>query len=115
MQEVVDRHGNRAPSLASPTTSLPPERSELELLLATARRQAHVVVVGAILGIALGIGYLATAVPLYTASSLVLLDNKRVRAVQDSYGDVSLGLGEGASPIDSQVEVLRSDSVILSV
>jgi polysaccharide biosynthesis transport protein len=115
MQEVVDRHGSRAPSLTSHANPLPPERSELELLFAAMRRQAYIVVIGAILGIALGVGYLATAVPLYTASTLVLLDHKRVRAVQDSYGDVmALGL-DGTAAIDSQVEVLRSDSVILSV
>ena len=114
MQEVVDRHGSRAPSLTSHTNTLPPERSELELLFAAARRQAHIVIIGAILGIALGVGYLATAVPQYTASALVLLDTKRVRAVQDSYDVMALGF-EGASPVDSQVEVLRSDSVVHSV
>src|SRR5262245_60294897 len=115
MQEIVDRHGGRAPSLTSHSNSRPPERSELEFLVAAARRQAHIVIIGSIVGIALGVGYLVTAVPHYTASALVLLDNKRVRAVQESYGEVP-GFGfEGASPLDSQVEVLRSDSVINSV
>src|SRR3990172_7405843 len=115
MQEIVDRHGNRAPSLVSPTNSLPPERGELERLTAAARRQVRIVIAGSIFGLALGIGYLATAVPQYTAAALVMLDNRRVRAVQDSY-DVAVALGgDGASGVDSQVEVLRSDSVVLSV
>jgi succinoglycan biosynthesis transport protein ExoP len=114
MQEIVDRHGSRAPSLTAGTNPLPPERSEIELLFAAARRQTHVVVMGSILGIAMGFGYLATAVPQYTASALVLLDNKRVRAVQDSYDVMALGF-DGASAVDSQSEVLRSDSIVLSV
>jgi succinoglycan biosynthesis transport protein ExoP len=115
MQEVVDRHGSRAPAL-TPHASYPlPERSEVERLLAAARRQISVIAVGCIIGLILGVGYLATAVPLYTASAQVLLDHKRLRAVQESYGDVmTLGV-EGASPVDSQVEVLRSDSVVHSV
>ncbi len=115
MQDVAERHGSRT-SWLPPRTSPPfPERSELERLVAAARRQANVVIVGAILGIVVGFVQVSTAVPLYTASSLVLLDHKRLRAVQESYGDV-MALGtEGASPVDSQVEVLRSDSVVHSV
>jgi polysaccharide biosynthesis transport protein len=83
--------------------------------MAAARRQVRVVIAGSILGLALGIGYLATAVPQFTAAALVMLDNRRVRAVQDSY-DVAIALGgDGASGVDSQVEVLRSDSVVLTV
>jgi succinoglycan biosynthesis transport protein ExoP len=84
MQEVVDRHGNRAPSLTSPANPPPPESGELERLLAAARRQTRVVIAGCIFGLALGVGYLVTAVPQYMASALVLLDQRRVRAVQDS-------------------------------
>jgi len=61
MQEVVDRHGSRAPAL-TPHASYPlPERSEVERLLAAARRQISVIAVGCIIGLILGVGYLATA------------------------------------------------------
>ena len=60
--------------------------------MAAARRQVRVVIIGSILGLALGIGYLATAVPQFTAAALVMLDNRRVRAVQESY-DVAIALG----------------------
>ena len=105
----------RAPAL-TPHGSYPlPERSEVERLLAAARRQISIIVIGCVIGLIMGVGYLATAVPLYTATTLVLLDHKRLRAVQESYGDVmSFGV-EGASPVDSQVEVLRSDSVVHTV
>ena len=54
MQEVVDRHGSRAPAL-TPHASYPlPERSEVERLLAAARRQISVIAVGCIIGLILG-------------------------------------------------------------
>jgi polysaccharide biosynthesis transport protein len=115
MQEIAERHGSRASWLGSHASSALPERSELDRLLAAARRQVNIIVIGAILGLILGVGYLTTAVPQYTASALVLLDNKRLRAVQESYGDVMSFGAEGASAVDSQVEVLRSDSVVHSV
>jgi polysaccharide biosynthesis transport protein len=115
MQEVVERHGSRASWPASHASSALPERTELDRLVAAVRRQFTVIIIGAIVGLILGVANLATAVPLYTASTLVLLDHKRLRAVQESYGDVLAFGAEGASPVDSQVEVLRSDSVVHSV
>jgi succinoglycan biosynthesis transport protein ExoP len=56
-----------------------------------------------------------TAVPLYTATASLLLDNKRVRAVEEAYEVTSLGFDVSASAVDSQVEVIKSDSVALAV
>ncbi len=91
------------------------ERSELERLLAAARRQVGAVIVCGLLGLAGGIAYVVTAVPQFTATASLLLDNKRVRAVEEAFEVTSLGFDVSASAVDSQVEVLKSDSVALSV
>ena len=90
------------------------ENSELDYLLAAARRQFRVVVASSILAIIAGLGYIATTLPLYTASSVVLIDNRRLRAVQDSY-DIAPGGLEQASALDSQVELLKSERIGLAV
>ncbi len=87
--------------------------SELDYLMAAARRQARVVIVACILAIMAGIGYVVTTVPLYTANTSLLIDNRRVRAVQDAY-DVTGGF-EQASALDSQVELLKSERLGLAV
>jgi len=90
------------------------ERSELERLFAAARRQLGALIVCGLLGLAGGIAYVMTAVPQYTAAASLLLDNKRVRAVEDAY-ETTAGFDISASAVDSQVEVLKSDSVALAV
>ena len=91
------------------------EESETERLMAALRRQLPVIVAGCILGLVLGVGYVITAVPKFAATAVILLDNRRVRAGQDLYNSMPLGLDATASMVDSQVEVLKSDSVALTV
>jgi len=72
------------------------------------------VVLGALgLALLLGTMYLATAQRRYTASFLIMVDTRKsqVMARQDASGDRQLDPGL----VDSQVEILKSDSVALSV
>ncbi len=77
-----------------------------------ARRQARVVVYCVALSIVLGVIYVGTAVPLYTATVNVLIDSRKNQD-QLAASIAELTLDTGA--IDSQVEVIKSDNVALSV
>ncbi len=92
-----------------------PRKSDVEHLLAAGRRQMRLIIFSCIVAVVLGVGYIATAVPRYTATASLLLDNRRVRAVQDVYDVAPIGMDMLASAVDSQVEVLRSDSVVQTV
>src|SRR5262245_51868147 len=113
MLKLADRRDESDPELSRIYT--PIEKSETERIFAAVRRQLSVVIAGCILGLLLGVGYVVTAVPQFTATAVILLDNRRVRAGQDIYDISPLGLDAAASAVDSQVEVLKSDSVALTV
>lgn len=89
------------------------ESSEFDRLMAAGRRQMRVIIVSCILAMAAGVAYIVTAAPLFTANAALLIDNRRVRAVQDAY-DLNAGFDGGAA-IDSQVELLRSDRIAFAV
>jgi succinoglycan biosynthesis transport protein ExoP len=115
MLKVADRRDDSGQGFLTSPHLRPPESAEIDRLVAAARRQLRVFIACCVLGLALGVGYIVTAVPQYTASAVLLLDNRRVRAVQDAYDVMTLGFDAAASAIDSQVEVIRSDNVALSV
>jgi succinoglycan biosynthesis transport protein ExoP len=91
------------------------EASELDRLLAAARRQLRVFIAACILALLGGLCYIVTAAPLFTASSVVMMDQRRVRAVQDSYDVTAQALDPAASAIDSQVELIISDRIAFAV
>jgi polysaccharide biosynthesis transport protein len=113
MLERVDRHDETFRPRAGGGDATREELSELERLVAAARRQMRVVIASCVISVLLGVGYLVTAAPQFTASTALLIDHRKVRAVQDSY-DVALGDMMG-SAVDSQVELLRSDRIALTV
>ncbi len=116
MLKIASQPGDRVSPFGAAGVGRTGERGELERLLAAARRQVAAVIVCGLVGLAGGIAYLVTAVPQYTATVSLLLDNKRVRgAVEESFEATSLGFDVSASAVDSQVEVIKSDSVALSV
>jgi succinoglycan biosynthesis transport protein ExoP len=115
MLHSVPRHDSaRHPAEIAKTVD-PRHNREIEIYLAAARRQLSVLIICSILGLMLGVAYLATAVPQYTASTTLLLDNKRLRGVEDAYDTLGPALDAGASFVESQVEVLKSDKVALYV
>jgi polysaccharide biosynthesis transport protein len=88
---------------------------DFDRLLPAIRRQAAAVGAVCLVALLAGTLWILASVPLYTASALVLIDNKRVRAVEDSY-DVNSPNGDAAgSAVDSQAEVIKSDNVAVAV
>ena len=82
---------------------------DLDHWLSVARRRWRVVVVCAVAGVLLGYGYLATAIPLYTATVTMLIDSPEGRQAQQVSG-IAETLSD-SSTIDSQVELIRSESI----
>eukprot|EP01037_Dinobryon_pediforme_P019740 gene19740-20211_t len=113
---MLNRIDERLPEDAAARTgeaALPPPALALdfELLLASARRQMRVIVFAVLVCLALGLAYLMTAVPLYTASTRILIDSRRN---QDQLSSSIAELNYDTGAIDSQVEVLKSDNVALA-
>jgi succinoglycan biosynthesis transport protein ExoP len=85
---------------------------DLDQLLAAGRRQARVVATGAVVAVILGLAYIVTAVPQYTATSDILIDSQKDK------NELSASIAEltfDTSAIDSQVEVLKSEKIALAV
>lgn len=82
-------------------------------LLAVARRQWRVVLAGMLAGLLLGILYVLTTVPLYTASTSVLIDREN-RAIADQLSTLG-GVIDDEATVLSQVELLKSDTISLAV
>ncbi|MGD0187778.1 MAG: GNVR domain-containing protein [Roseiarcus sp.] len=85
---------------------------DFDQLLAAARRQARVVAAAAVVGVLLGLAYIVTAVPQYTAATAILIDSQKGQnALSASIAELTFDTGA----IDSQVEVLKSEKIALSV
>ncbi len=93
----------------------PPHNIDFGYVLIAARRQG--LVFGAIVGVAvlLGVIYLAIVVPLYTADAFILIDNRRIRAVESSYDLDTASMELASSLVDSQVEVARAEKISIRV
>lgn len=85
---------------------------KLDRILAAARRQFRLFLFCCVLGLGLGVAYLVMAVPQYTARANLLMDDSKVRAVQDIYEP---GLNTDTGHVDSQVELLKSEKVANAV
>lgn len=90
------------------------EAPELDLdgLIAIVRRQWRVVGLCVAVSVALGIGYLLTAVPRYTARTSVLIDRGN-RQVVEQLSTIG-GVMDDEASVLSQVELLRSETIGLS-
>lgn len=86
---------------------------DFDHLIAAARRQWRVVAAGLVGGLVLGIFYVLTAVPLYTASTSVLIDREN-RAIADQLSTLG-GIVDDEATVLSQVELLKSDTISLAV
>jgi succinoglycan biosynthesis transport protein ExoP len=83
-------------------------------LISALRRRARLVIVFCLAGAAAGVLYIIVSTPLYTATAQIIIDNRQVRAVRD-VSTLSDWPVEMAGVVDSQVEVLRSEEVGLTV
>ncbi len=84
---------------------------EVERFLSAVRRQIWLIVAVVLLSTIAGICFLVTRTPLYTASALVLIDNRHVRSVDNAYETTTTLPDMASSLVDSQVEVVRSAQV----
>jgi polysaccharide biosynthesis transport protein len=93
------------------------EHSTLALsqFVSAVRRQSLLLIGCCLGGLLLGAGYLAVAVPRYTATANIMIDTRQVRALRDvSMLSDSPG-GVDAPELESQVEILRSPKIVLAV
>jgi len=91
-----------------------PAGYNISRLISASRRQARVIIACCLAGGAVGTLIIKTATPLYTASAAIIIDNRPVHALRDiSSGPDSLVLDN--DPLESQVEVLRSEQLGLAV
>lgn len=90
---------------------------DIDNLLAIAKRQWRVVVIAMLVAFALGIGYLLTAKPLYTAKSSLLIDRDTSKVVDQlsTIGNALNNVLEDDGMVLSQVELLKSDTIGLAV
>ncbi len=86
----------------------------LELLLAAARRQWKIVAVFVVVAVSLAAAYIATAVPLYTSTINIIVNENPARVVSD-LADPVMGVRDDSARILSEVEILRSEKVAMRV
>ncbi|WP_348647579.1 polysaccharide biosynthesis tyrosine autokinase [Rhizobium sp. BK275] len=89
---------------------------DVERLVAVARRQWRVVAVCMGIFAILGLVYILTAVPKYTASTSVLIDRGNSQIVNQMQANVAAALPiEDDASVLSEVELFKSDSIGLAV
>ena len=86
----------------------------LQSILDFASRRYREVGIALGIGLLLGIIYLLTATPSYTASASMIIDTNKVQLFQQQQSMFN-NLPMDASAVDSQVEVLKSESIALAV
>lgn len=109
MQKMVDE------VMHVPELATSPEEGGLDLMrfFAAARRRWHILLLGLIFGIVLGIAYVATATPVYRANvhiSIGLADAENARELS---GVTGISLDEGQ--ITTEIQVLRSEQIAARV
>ncbi len=83
-------------------------------LVSFIRRQFPVIVFVTLVGMALGVVYLVTTPPSYTAHAKLLVDSRKINLFQQQQsilGDIPID----TASVESQVEILTSENVALSV
>ncbi|MDP1669075.1 Wzz/FepE/Etk N-terminal domain-containing protein [Phaeovulum sp.] len=91
----------------------PMQEIDVKAIVALLRRQVWLIGLSTLLVLAIAAAYLVTARPIYTATSLVLVDPNSKSLVYSEIASVS-GASENAR-VDSEVEILRTPSVALAV
>ncbi len=94
-----------------------PERGldNISRSISAIRRQAALFLAFAVGGLTIGMIYLMSATPLYTASATIILESRQVRAVHDVSTLSDASPNDTAEIVESQLEVLGSQKVGLAV
>jgi polysaccharide biosynthesis transport protein len=87
---------------------------DVERLIAVVRRQWRVVAICIVIFAILGLVYILTAVPRYTALTSVLIDRGNSEIVNQMSSNVGIPIEDDASVL-SEVELFKSDSISLTV
>ena len=82
-------------------------------VLAIVRRNALLMSLGGLAGLAFGANQILSAAPSYNATASLLMENRKVRALQEAYTFSTDESGE--AEFMSQAEVLRSDAVLAAL
>ena len=88
---------------------------DVERLIAVVRRQWRVVAVCVVIFAILGLVYILTAVPRYTASTSVLIDRGNSEIVNQMSPNVGVLPIEDDASVLSEVELFKSDTISLAV
>ncbi len=86
---------------------------DVDIIIAVARRQWHVVAACVALCLVVGVCYILTAVPRYTAKTSVLIDRNNGQVVEQL--STIGGVPDDEGSVLSQVELLRSETIGLAV
>ena len=112
MNEASPILGTRIPGERSRGPETPDQIFGLDTILPILRRQLRVIVVAIAFVLIIAAIYLLTAVPRYSASTLLLIDGSRT---QDQAAATIAELTFDSGAIDSQIEVLKSTNVAAGV
>src|SRR5215813_6959822 len=78
------------------------------------RRQYPIILLATLLATTLGVIYLVTARPIFTGQAQLLIDTHQVQGLQVS-PQLPLMPADGASQVESQVGVLKSENIASAV
>lgn len=98
----------------APTAPAGPSPGELyATLVAFLRRRYPLILLVIACAVGLGAVYLVTAAPMYTGRAAMIIDTRKVQVLQQQsvLSDIALD----AATVESQVEIIKSESVALSV
>lgn len=93
--------------------ALPPPSETLVSISGFIRRQYPVIALATAVMVALGLVYVGTTPPSYTGTASMIIDSKRVQLFQQQ--SMFSDLPVDASMVESQVEILKSESIALAV
>ena len=104
---------NRNLELAEPQVETLQPADVLQKAIKFVRRQYVVIAVAVALTTMVGIAYLITTPPSFSAFAKMIIDTRKVQLFQQQ--SVMGDLGIDAAAVDSQVEILKSQNIALSV
>jgi polysaccharide biosynthesis transport protein len=99
--------------VASVVEALPSPSETFQSVLAFVRRQYRVIIFATAITMAMGLVYVFTTPPSFTAKTTMLIDTKKVQLFQQQSMINDLPLD--SSSVESQVEILKSESIALAV
>jgi succinoglycan biosynthesis transport protein ExoP len=114
MLQLNKDHTSPDGRLDAVTANEPSAAESLTYALGVVRRQIFIVLLSAMLGTGLGVVIFLKAAPTYTATATLLVDTHNFDIVQQPAVSIEMPIG-AMGAMESQIELLKSDEVALSV